>query len=301
MKAQAKGISVMVIVEKDKCVGCGLCVKICHEHCIHLVNRNNRKEIEIDNALCSTCTQCIAICSQQALSWNGVLPMPFQKEQMPALAQLKELLKERRTTRYFKKGRIDRALLEEIIQMGIYAPTNNYNLRAIVVDDPATLQEFDAIILRYVSLVYNLFYKPQVLFKVLNAITPLVTAKQKVKLETGLRRGSAFESMPAATIFIVGDARILESETSAQYALYNMILCAQVKDIGSRISAAGVLTLDRNRAVRRYLKLQRHEHILANLDLGYPAVRFRNKVEGKRMPVIWAGEKSHGSYPAISK
>jgi hypothetical protein len=80
-----------------------------------------------------------------------------------------------------------------------------------------------------------------------------------------------------------------------------MILYAQVKGIGSRISAAGVLTLDRNREVRKYLDLQRHEHILANLDLGYPMVRFRNKVEGKYMPVIWAGEKFYELYPAISR
>ncbi|MEW5869540.1 MAG: nitroreductase family protein [Chloroflexota bacterium] len=288
----------MVIVEKDKCVGCGLCAKICHEQCIRL---NNHNKIEINHFLCSTCTQCIAICPLQALSWEGIPPAVFEKERIPTSAQLEELFKERRTVRDYKKTPIDRALLEEIIQIGIYAPTNNYNLKAIVVDDPAMMREFDAIILRYVSLVYNLFYKPEILFKVLSAITPLVTAKQKVKLETGLKRGSAFESMPAATIFIVGDARILESETSAQYALYNMILCAQVKGIGSRISAAGMLTLDRNRAVRKNLNLRRHEHILANLDLGYPAVRFRNKVEGKHMPVVWAGEKSHGSYPAISR
>jgi nitroreductase len=129
-------------------------------------------------------------------------------------------------------------------------------------------------------------------FELLKAITPLVNAKQRVKLEHGLKRGSAFESIPAATIFIVGDARVLESETSAQYALYNMILYAQLKGIGSRISAAGVLTLDKNKAVRKYLNLKRHEHILGNLDLGYPAVRFRNKVEGKRMPVVWAGGKT---------
>lgn len=34
----------MVIVEKDKCVGCGLCAKIRHEQCIQLLNRNNHVE-----------------------------------------------------------------------------------------------------------------------------------------------------------------------------------------------------------------------------------------------------------------
>jgi ferredoxin len=290
----------MVIVEKDKCVGCGLCEKICHEQCIRLINLKNYKEIEIDSSLCSTCTQCIAICPKQALSWNGTFPKIFEKEHIPAIEQLEELFKERRTVRYFKKRRIDRSLIEEIVQMGIYAPTNNFNLRAIVVDDPAMMREFDAIILRFVALVYNLFYKPKILYRILRVVTPLVRAKQKVKLETSLKQGSAFESIPAATIFIVGDVRILESKTSAQYALYNMILCAQLKGIGSRISAAGVLTLNRNKTIRKYLNLQRHERILGNLDLGYPAIRFRNKVEGKSMPIVWAGEKSHGSYQPVS-
>jgi nitroreductase/NAD-dependent dihydropyrimidine dehydrogenase PreA subunit len=279
----------MIIVEQDKCVGCGLCERICHEQCIHLVNLNSHKEIEIDQSLCSTCTQCIAICPRQALSWNGIIPMVFEKERIPTALQLEELLKQRRTVRDYKKTPIERTLIEQIIHIGIYAPTNNFDLRAVVVDDPTMLHAFDAIIMGYVSLIYNLFYRSSIVFNFLRAITPLVNAKQKVKLERGLKRGSAFESLPAATIFIVGDARVLESETSTQYALYNMILYAQLKGIGSRISAAGVLSLDRNRAVRKYLKLKRHEHILGNLDLGYPSVRFRNKVEGKRMPVVWAG------------
>lgn len=290
----------MVIVRKDKCTGCSLCVKICHERCIRLVNLNNHRGIEIDTSLCSTCTQCIAICPRQALSWNCVFPTIFENERIPSTGQLEELFKERRTVRYFKKSRIDRSLIEEIVHMGIYAPTNNFNLRTIVVDDPAMVRAFDAVIMRYVAFIYNLFYKPKIVFNLLKAITPLVTAKQKVKLETGINRGSAFESVPAATIFIVGDGRILESRTSAQYALYNMILYAQVNGIGSRISAAGVLTLNRNKAIRKYLNLQRHERILGNLDLGYPAVCFRNKVEGKNIPVVWAGEKTHGSYQPVS-
>ncbi len=86
---------------------------------------------------------------------------------------------------------------------------------------------------------------------------------------------------------MVGDRRIALSEASAQYALYNMILYAQVRGIGSRLKGSGQIVLDRNKSARELLALQRHEHILGTLELGYPAVRFRNKVEGKTLPIRW--------------
>jgi hypothetical protein len=54
------------------------------------------------------------------------------------------------------------------------------------------------------------------------------------------------------------------------------------------------MILDRSRVVRKRLGLAKHDHILATLELGYPAVRFRNKVEGKAMPISWMGRQSDG-------
>jgi nitroreductase len=204
------------------------------------------------------------------------------------------LFKQRRTVRRFKEAKIERALLEEIVGYGIYAPTNNYDLRAIVVDDPAILGTFDAIIMRYVSWAYNLLYRPSVVFNLVKAMTPAIGPKTRAKMEHGLRIGRAFDSLPAALVFIVGDRRIVLSEASAQYALYNMILYAQAKGIGSRINGGIPLTLDRSKRARQRLGLQKHEHILATVELGYPAVRFRNKVEGKIMRITWNGRKLDG-------
>jgi uncharacterized Fe-S center protein len=62
----------MIIVDQEECTQCGQCVKICHEHCMALVDHT----VDIDYELCSTCTQCIAICPQQAISWDQVPPVP---------------------------------------------------------------------------------------------------------------------------------------------------------------------------------------------------------------------------------
>jgi nitroreductase len=134
---------------------------------------------------------------------------------------------------------------------------------------------------------YNLFFRSNWAFKVLSAITPAVNSKLKVKMKRGLERGRSYETPPAAVVFVVGDRRIPLSEASAHYALYTMILCAQARGVGSRIKSAGPMSLDRSRAARKHLGLQRQEHILGTLDLGWPAVRFRNKVEGKTIRIQW--------------
>jgi hypothetical protein len=50
-----------------------------------------------------------------------------------------------------------------------------------------------------------------------------------------------------------------------------------------------VIVLDRNGVARERLGLGRGEHILGILLLGYPAVKFVNKVEGRTMDVILQG------------
>ena len=274
----------MVTLDEALCIGCGTCAEICHEHCIDMVDGLPC----IDHELCSTCTQCIAACPEEALGWDGVVPMPFEPARLPSPAQLDELFKERRTMRHFRPKKLDRELVEEIVRYGIYAPTNNYNLRAILVDDQAVIDELEQINLRFVRRIYNLFYRPRIVFGLLGRLTPAMQEKDKVKIEAGLERERVFSHAPAM-VFVVGYKRIAHSEASAHYALYNMILYAQTKGVGSTISGGGKLALGGNKAAQALLGLEKGESILAILLLGYPAVRFRNKVNGKEMPVVWVG------------
>ena len=284
----------MIVVDEDKCIGCGLCARICHEQCIVLADGSGDTVAQIDHALCSTCTQCIAICPRQALSWDHVPPVAYEDGRLPSAEQLEELIKQRRTIRHFEQNGIDRALVEEIVGYGLYAPSNNYQLRAILVDDPATMEALDRIVLRFVSWIYKLFYRSEIVFNLVRAITPAMDPKDKVKMESDLERGRTYDTLPSAMVFIAGDRRIGLSEASAQYALYNMILYAQAKGIGSRLKGTGPIMLDRSKAARRLLRLRKNEHILGTLELGYPAVRFRNKVEGKAMNIQWNGRRKNG-------
>jgi nitroreductase/NAD-dependent dihydropyrimidine dehydrogenase PreA subunit len=278
----------MIVVDKEKCGGCGLCVEVCHEHCMTLVNGTP----SVDLAYCSTCTQCIAICSQRAISWNGAPPKAYDRDRLPTPEQIDELLKERRTIRRFKETKIERPLLEEIVSYGIYAPTNNYHLRAIVVDDEVMIESLDQIVVRFSAKILSLFYKPRVLFALLSRLWPNPDyLLNKPKLEAVTERGHTFDHNVSALVFIVGDKKTPLSEASAQYALYNMVLYAQARGIGSCLWGPGQIFLTRTREARERLGLERHERIYGTVLLGYPAVKFSNKVNGKALPIQWnAGE-----------
>ena len=275
----------MIVINEAECTGCGSCVEICHEHCMALVEGT----IRINYEFCSTCTQCIAICPGQALSWDHVPAVAFDEARLPSPEQLDELFKERRSIRFYTTAKIDRPLLEEIISYGIYAPTHNFELRAIVVDDEKIIEEFDRILLQFVSRIYTALYR----LKIVCSLARMFRLsgeylRAKPKMEAALQRGYAFRH-PAAMVFIVGDKRIPLSEASAQYALCNMIFYAQAKGIGSCLWGNGPIFLDRDNAARKRLALQKHERILGTLLLGYPAVKFANKMEGKTLSIQWNG------------
>ncbi|HUV07498.1 MAG TPA: nitroreductase family protein [Spirochaetia bacterium] len=200
------------------------------------------------------------------------------------------MFKERRTIRFFKETKIDRALLEEIGGYGIYAPTHNFGLRAVVADDPEIIGLADRVIKKFVSKLYNLFFRSKIVANIMRRMpSPLRSEyiKAKSKLDFALTAGKAFRNRPAAMIFLVGDKRILLSVESAQYSLYNISLYAQTRGIGSRNLVGNQMILNRSMEIRNRLRLCRHERIFGTIGVGYPAVKFRNKVTGRELKIQW--------------
>jgi nitroreductase/NAD-dependent dihydropyrimidine dehydrogenase PreA subunit len=276
----------MITLDPAKCSGCGLCAEICHESCIRL----DANGLYIDSTLCSTCTQCIAICPRQALAWDGVAPLAFDRQRLPAAEQLDELFKERRSIRRFKPHKIDRPLLEEIVRCGVYAPTHAFTQRAIIVDDEALIARFDQAIIENCRWIYRLAYQ----YKIAALLAALFgysdeLDKARPKIEAALEEGHAFSSMPVAFVLVVGNKKTPLSEASAQYALANMMYYAQVRGVGTCLWGNGPIFIDKNRAIRRQLGIRKTERIYGAMYMGYPAIKFSNRVLGKTLPVQWNG------------
>ncbi|MBN2027634.1 MAG: nitroreductase family protein [Actinobacteria bacterium] len=276
----------MIRIDREKCNLCRNCVDICHTACMSVCG----DELTIDYPLCSTCCQCIAVCPRGALSWDGAEPRELKGIETATYQQLVGLLKARRTTRRFKDMAVEREKLEKLCRTVKLAPTNIYDLEVIVVGDKAVIDELGEMGRKGIRRMYWLFYRNPLGFAFLKRFGRFSRAVNDIdrrKVFNSIEKGSTNLHGAPVLIMLTGDPWIGFARISAHYALYNMILTAQALGLGSCISGNSTIFFGRNKRARELLGIPGDRSILAVLEVGYPAVRFRHSVEGNYPAVRW--------------
>lgn len=272
----------MITIDNSKCVRCGDCRSICHASAIS----HGSESIEIDCKLCSTCCQCIACCPTGALSWNGIKSRKIIRELLPEDESLTELLKARHSIRSFKDKPVEMEKLEKICAAAKLAPTNNYDIELIVVQDVEKMAKLEEINLSYIKRMDGLIYKNPLVFNILKLFITAVNDTDREKIKRVLKRGNIFQKAPVL-IILAADPKIHYTEQSCQYAMYNMMLTAQTMGLGSCISGAGKMILTRSKKAEELLDMPKGKKIQGILFMGYPAVSFTKTVEGNLPKVKW--------------
>ncbi len=107
----------------SKCIGCGLCVRVCPSFVLEV---SNAKAFIAKKDWCIGCGHCAAICPMEAFQVEGTSP-DGQVKPGPSPATSPEtlqlLLRERRSIRHYTKEPVPKALLTEVLEAGRYAPT----------------------------------------------------------------------------------------------------------------------------------------------------------------------------------
>lgn len=131
----------MISIDKEKCIGCGQCVKDCIVHSIELVEEKAKMVREI----CLQCGHCLAVCpvgavTLPALSAAEVLPLRDLK--IPIADDVLNLIKTRRSVRYYQDKLVEPEKLAAIMEAGRFTPTgaNVQTTRYVVVTE--RLNEF---------------------------------------------------------------------------------------------------------------------------------------------------------------
>jgi len=150
-----------IIIDKDLCTRCGICVKICPSGIIDPVDEAHLPQVKDENILrCLYCGHCEVFCPSEAL----ILDLrPDEKVPLPVGAgtisqvDIKYYLKKRRSVRHFTRDPVPREKILEVLDIARYAAsgTNGQPVQWLVVHDPEKVRKIAGLTIEWMKSLVN--------------------------------------------------------------------------------------------------------------------------------------------------
>lgn len=242
-----------VLVDKSRCIGCGLCVRDCPVN--HLQLRQQKAQTVSDH--CIQCGHCVAVCPKQAVSLSGYACAPVEKPKLDRLdpQALLDTLRFRRTIRQFQKREVAPEIMDQIIEAGWLTHTakNKRDVSFVVLG-----QQKDRI--------------EQMAVKLFRRIQPAAGLVNSLVREHPIDDHFFFFEAPAVIVILA------EDKTNGLLAAQNMEYVAEACGLGVLYSGYFTMAAQASGQIRKALKFQRGQKIAMTLVLGYPAIHYQRSV-----------------------
>ena len=249
-----------IIIDKEKCIGCGKCVKDCVSEKLAVID--GKAEFRYER--CIQCGHCFAICPTGAVSMRNYPDMLDEKPTDMTEIDSDTLLKamrSRRTIRQFKDKKIEADVIDKIIEAGRYCPTgtNAQDFAFTVITDIIPQLEKECV---------KFFRFGQ------KAITPFSSYIKNTTIDDN------FFFKKAPLVIVVSS----KGSTSACLASSYMELMAESLGLGVLYSGFFVAAAKLNPKIGSMLELEKGFKPVTTLVIGYPDVKYerippRNKAK----------------------
>ncbi|MGX4599108.1 nitroreductase family protein [Faecalimicrobium sp. JNUCC 81] len=244
----------IIEVNKDICIGCGLCKNDCPVNNIVIKD----KKSVIKNQDCIKCGHCVAICPTKAITMTGFdePPIEFTKQTTLDPNELLMAIKSRRTIRKFKNKEVPSEIIEQIIEAGRFTPSakNAQDVSYIVLGEDKSKYE-------------------EIAVKFFRRIKPIVSLWMKDAKEVTIDDNFFFKKAPIAIIVVTKD------KISGSLAASNMSLMAESFGLGVLYSGFFTSVVNNSPKLRKLLNLKSKGYVLTTLVLGYPDVKYRRTAQ----------------------
>ena len=248
---------------------------------------------------CWSCGQCVAVCPADAIR-HSVYPVEecplVDADALPAAEGLVAAWRGRRSLRVFRERSVERRVVEELVEVGRWAPSagNGQPVDWLAFDDPAQIAALSAEAVAALAQTARMLRNP-----LLRPLLALAVGAERVR--RGLEGADSFERLAREhaqgrdPLFfrapVVLLAHVPEEDyfgrDDAVYAGYNVMLAASAAGLGTCQVGYLMVALERSRKLRSMLGLPEGRRVEVVLTLGYPRYRFRRMPVRRRQGVVW--------------
>ena len=249
-----------VEINESKCVGCGMCAKVCPAH--NILMKNKTAETVFND--CIMCGQCTAVCPKKAISISG-----YDMEQIEKSGDIQlnpedvlDVIRFRRTIRQFKQKKIPKEVIRQILEAGRLTHTakNMQDVSFVVLDKEKN---------RIEQMAVGLFKK----------IKPLAglfsTMARNIKIDDHF----FFFNAPIVVIILAKD------KTNGILAAQNMEFVAEAHGLGVLYSGFFTIAANVSHRIKKAIKIPKGKQVAMTLVIGYPNVKFLRSVQRKKLEV----------------
>mgnify|MGYP002622805930 CR=1 FL=1 len=247
-------------IDKEKCIGCGKCVKDCVSFAIYL--KDGKANVLKS---CIECGHCYAICPV------GAVDMPsYDLEGTDIIASMTDIddelllraIKSRRTIRQYKDMAVEKEKIEKILEAGRYAPTgaNSQNVAFRILDSKRDIIEKECV----------------KLFR--NGAT--LGSKFSNSLKNVVIDDHFFFKNAPLVIVVTGHDKVNSALASAYMEIQANSLGLGVLYSGFFCSVAKM-----NPKIQRMLKLPKGHKVATCMIIGYPDVEYKRIAPRKKRDI----------------